>query len=138
MRTPFRNVDASWLRMDDPVNLMVVTGVLVLGAPVPVARLRELVEKRLLRFRRFTSRVAPPFAGVGLPDWEPVVTMRMASDVANRFFQGKESVPLALALGRVKLSGPPLTLLQLAPVTNPIHPVYRAWLKESGLDHLVA
>ena len=74
----------------------------------------------------------------GKADWEPVVTMRMASDVANRFFQGKESVPLALALGRVKLSGPPLTLLQLAPVTNPIHPVYRAWLKKSGLDHLLA
>ena len=71
MRTPFRNVDASWLRMDDPVNLMVVTGVLVLDAPVPVARLRALVEKRLLHFRRFTSRVVPPFAGVGAPDWEP-------------------------------------------------------------------
>jgi hypothetical protein len=64
--------------------------------------------------------------------------MRFRSEVANRFFQGKESVPLALALGRVKLSGPPLTLLQLAPVTNPIHPVYRAWLKGSGLDHLLA
>ena len=74
----------------------------------------------------------------GPADWEPVVTMRMSSDVANRFFQGKESVPLAIALGRVKLSGPPLTLLQLAPVTNPIHPVYRAWLKKSGLDHLLA
>lgn len=71
MRTPFRNVDASWLRMDDPTNLMVVTGVLVLGAPIPLARLRELIEKRLLRFRRFTSRVVPPFAGVGAPDWEP-------------------------------------------------------------------
>lgn len=74
----------------------------------------------------------------GAADWEPVVTMRMTSDVANRFFQGKESVPLALALGRVKLSGPPITLLKLAPVTNPIHPTYRAWLKESGLDHLLA
>jgi WS/DGAT/MGAT family acyltransferase len=71
MRTPFRNVDASWLRMDDPTNLMVVTGVLVLGAPVPVERIRELVRERLLRFRRFRSRVVPPFAGVGLPSWEP-------------------------------------------------------------------
>jgi diacylglycerol O-acyltransferase len=71
VRTLFRNVDASWLRMDDPVNLMVVTGVLVLEAPVPLARLRELIEKRLLRFRRFTSRVVPPFAGVGVPAWEP-------------------------------------------------------------------
>lgn len=74
----------------------------------------------------------------GTADWEPVITMRMASDVANRFFQGKENLPLALALGKVKISGPPLTLLQLAPVTNPIHPVYRAWLKESGLTHLLA
>jgi hypothetical protein len=29
----------------------------------------------------------------GPAEWEPVVPMRMASDVANRFFQGKESVP---------------------------------------------
>jgi WS/DGAT/MGAT family acyltransferase len=57
--------------MDDPANLMVVTGVLVLEAPVPLASLRDLVEKRLLGFRRFTSRVVPPFAGVGLPSWEP-------------------------------------------------------------------
>ena len=40
MGSLFRNVDASWLRMDDPTNLMVVTGVLVLDAPVPVDRIR--------------------------------------------------------------------------------------------------
>jgi len=74
----------------------------------------------------------------GAPSWEPVVTMRMSSEVANRYFQGKENVALALALGRVKLSGPPLTLLRLAPVTNPIHPVYREWLKSSGHAHLLA
>jgi len=72
------------------------------------------------------------------PDWEPVVTMRMSSEVANRYFQGKENVALAVALGRVKISGPPITLLQLAPVTNPIHPVYRAWLEKEGLRHLLA
>ena len=70
--------------------------------------------------------------------WEPTITMRMSSETANRFFQGKESVPLALALGRVKIGGPPLTILRLAPVTNPIHPVYRAWLEQSGLSHLLA
>ncbi len=70
MGKPFRPVDASWLRMDDPTNLMVVTGVLVLDAPVPLSRVRELAEDRLLRFRRFRSRVVPPFAGVGLPSWE--------------------------------------------------------------------
>ncbi len=81
------------------------------------------------RFLRWTWGPAP---------WSPVVTMRMTAEIANRFFQGKENVPLAIALGRVKLSGPPLTLLQLAPVTNPIHPAYRAWLRSSGHAHLLA
>ncbi|MCX5731658.1 MAG: wax ester/triacylglycerol synthase family O-acyltransferase, partial [Deltaproteobacteria bacterium] len=71
MRSFLRNVDASWLRMDDPVNLMVVTGVLVLEAPVPLDRIRALLEKRIVRFRQFTSRVVPPLGGLGLPSWEP-------------------------------------------------------------------
>ena len=37
MRTPLANVDASWLRMDEPNNQMVVTGVLVLETPGHVA-----------------------------------------------------------------------------------------------------
>ena len=73
----------------------------------------------------------------GAAPWEPVITMTMSSTTANRFFQGKESVVLALAIGRLKLSGPMATILKLAPVTNPIHPVYRNWLKENGYYHLV-
>ncbi|MBP1605823.1 MAG: hypothetical protein H6Q08_1197 [Acidobacteria bacterium] len=71
-------------------------------------------------------------------DWEPVIQMKMASDVANRYFQGKENIMLAVAMGRAKVGGPMSTLLKLAPVTTPIHPVYRAWLKAEGLDHLLA
>lgn len=74
----------------------------------------------------------------GTPPWDPVITMRMSSETANRFFQGKENVPLAIALGRVKVSGPLFTLLKLAPVTDPIHPVYRRWLETSGRQHLLA
>jgi len=74
----------------------------------------------------------------GAPPWQPVITMKMSSETANRFFQGKENVPIAVALGRVKVSGPLLTLLRLAPVTNPIHPVYRRWLETSGRTHLLA
>ena len=74
----------------------------------------------------------------GPPPWEPVITMQMSSDTANRFFQGKENVALAIAFGRVKLAGPIVTILRLAPVTNPIHPVYRRWLEESGRGHLLA
>jgi len=74
----------------------------------------------------------------GPPPWDPVITMKMSSETANRFFQGKENVALAVALGRVKISGPLLTVLRLAPVTNPIHPVYRRWLESSGRLHLLA
>ena len=74
----------------------------------------------------------------GPAPWKPAITLKMSSETANRFFQGKENVALAVALGRVKLSGPLLTILRLAPVTTPIHPVYRRWLEESGRHHLVA
>ncbi len=70
LRTPIGNVDASWLRMDEPANLMVVTGVLVFGAPVEQERIRQLVAERLLRFDRFRQRAVRPFAGVGTPAWE--------------------------------------------------------------------
>ncbi|HZJ55966.1 MAG TPA: wax ester/triacylglycerol synthase family O-acyltransferase [Myxococcaceae bacterium] len=70
MRTPLANVDASWLRMDEPSNPMVVTGVLVLETPVSVRRVRSLLQRRLLRFERFRQRIVHPFAGVGLPSWE--------------------------------------------------------------------
>ena len=73
----------------------------------------------------------------GPAPWTPSITLKMSSETANRFFQGKENVALAVALGRVKLSGPLFTILKLAPVTNPVHPLYRRWLQESGRGHLV-
>lgn len=70
MRTPLSNVDASWLRMDDPTNLMVVNGVLVLDEVLPLERFRELLRDRLVHFDRFRSRVVPAPAGIGPPSWE--------------------------------------------------------------------
>jgi hypothetical protein len=69
---------------------------------------------------------------------EPLITMRMASEVANRFFQGKENITLAIATGRVKLRGPISKILELAPVTRPLYPVYREWLVNDGREHLLA
>ena len=74
----------------------------------------------------------------GDPDWEPMITLAMTSDVANRYFQGKENVATAVMLGRVKLRGPMSKILELAPVTKPIHSVYRKWLEDEGYDHLIA
>ena len=68
-RAPLANVDSAWLRMDDPTNLMVVTGVLMLESPVPVERVRALVIDRLLRFPRFKQRVVDA-STLGTPSWE--------------------------------------------------------------------
>jgi WS/DGAT/MGAT family acyltransferase len=66
---PMANVDSAWLRMDDPTNLMVVTGLLVLDRPVSLARIRSLVEERLLRFPRFRQRVVGADVPLGTPTW---------------------------------------------------------------------
>ncbi len=67
-----------------------------------------------------------------------MITLSMTSEVANRYFQGKESVMMAVLSGRVKIGGPMAKILELAPVTTPINPVYRAWLSANGYAHLVA
>ena len=106
MGTWLRNVDASWLRMDDPTNLMVVSGVLVLDAPVPVERLRALLEERIARFRRFTSRVAVPAGGVGLPSWEPDPAFSVDRHLHVRHLDAGDGEPELQALVSDLLSRP--------------------------------
>ncbi|RMF74624.1 MAG: hypothetical protein D6738_05835 [Acidobacteria bacterium] len=71
-------------------------------------------------------------------DWEPLISLAMTSEVANRYFQGKENVATAVLFGRIRLSGPMATILKLAPVLRPIEPLYREMLVREGLDHLLA
>jgi WS/DGAT/MGAT family acyltransferase len=54
---PLSGVDAAWLRMDDPTNLMTITAVLVLEDPMDVGTFKALLEERLLGFTRFRQRV---------------------------------------------------------------------------------
>lgn len=56
-REPLSRVDAAWLRMDDPTNLMVITSLLIFDTPLNFAQLAEAVEERILRFKRFRQRV---------------------------------------------------------------------------------
>jgi diacylglycerol O-acyltransferase len=56
-RKPLSNVDNAWLRMEDPTNLMMISGVMVFGAPMEYERLRATIEYGLLRFDRFRQRV---------------------------------------------------------------------------------
>jgi diacylglycerol O-acyltransferase / wax synthase len=71
VRTPVASVDSAWLRMDEATNRMVVTGLLVLDRPVPIAEVRRVIEQRLIRFPRFTQRIIEVGGPGGVLAWEP-------------------------------------------------------------------
>ncbi|MBF9234519.1 WS/DGAT/MGAT family O-acyltransferase [Microvirga alba] len=50
-------VDTTWLRMDQPNNLMQIVGILELEPPVILERIENALSERLLRFDRFRQRV---------------------------------------------------------------------------------
>ena len=63
-------------------------------------------------------------------DWEPKVRMTMSSETANRYFQGKENVAMALARRRIKSGGDVKAALSLIPITKPIYARYREMVEE--------
>ena len=69
-------------------------------------------------------------------DWKPEVQMTMDSDVANRYFQGKENIAMAIARRRIKTSGNVKKALALVPVTKPVFVQYREMI-EADYPHLV-
>ncbi|HEY7962047.1 MAG TPA: hypothetical protein VID29_09015 [Solirubrobacteraceae bacterium] len=58
--------------------------------------------------------------------WKPKVQMKMSSEVANRYFQGKENIALAIARRRIKTGGDIKASLALIPITKPIYARYSA------------
>jgi hypothetical protein len=69
-------------------------------------------------------------------DWEPEVEMTMDSEIANRYFQGKENIAMAMARRRIKTSGNVKKALALIPITKPVFQRYRDML-EAEYPHLV-
>jgi diacylglycerol O-acyltransferase len=64
------NVDAAWLGMDSPDNLMMVTAVLHLDEPVDRERLAEVLGHRLVaRFPKFSMRPLPSGSPFEQPVW---------------------------------------------------------------------
>ena len=70
-------------------------------------------------------------------DWEPKVRMTMSSETANRYFQGKENVAMAIARRRIKTGGDVKAALALIPITKPIFARYRE-VVEAEYPHLRA
>ncbi|MBV9311820.1 MAG: hypothetical protein JOZ73_13395 [Solirubrobacterales bacterium] len=57
--------------------------------------------------------------------WEPKVKMTMSSETANRYFQGKENVAIAIARRRIKAGGDVKAALAIIPITKPLFERYR-------------
>lgn len=56
-REPMSKVDTAWLRMESANNPMMITGVMVLAQRLTLARLKQAVSARFLKYRRFRQRV---------------------------------------------------------------------------------
>ena len=61
-------VDHAWLRMEDPTNLMMVTGIMIFDQPLDFERLRATFEHRMLSHRRFRQRVVTSADGARWED----------------------------------------------------------------------
>jgi diacylglycerol O-acyltransferase / wax synthase len=68
--TRLSSVDAAWLKMEDPTNLMMVTGVLTFTGPLDFRLFKSLIAGRLLQFERFSQRVVRPSLPFVPPYWE--------------------------------------------------------------------
>ena len=69
---------------------------------------------------------------------KPTATMTMTSDIANRYWQGKVNLPIAMAKGQIKVGGNIAGLLKLAPLGKKLYPMYVGMLTADGRADLVA
>jgi hypothetical protein len=70
------------------------------------------------------------------PDFKPKVKMTMSSETANRYFQGKENIVMAIARRRIKTGGDIKAALALIPITEPVYAQYRQMLTDE-FPHLL-
>ena len=58
-------------------------------------------------------------------EWEAKVRMAMTSEIANRYFQGRENVAIAIARRRIKAAGDLKAALAILPLTKPVFVRYQ-------------
>ena len=68
---PLTTVDAAWLRMEDPTNLMMVSGIITFKKMIDFEHLRAVIEHKLLTFDRFLMRVVQSRIPFAPAYWEP-------------------------------------------------------------------
>jgi hypothetical protein len=69
-------------------------------------------------------------------DWKPKLTLQMDSNMANAYLQGKESLAIAIARGRVKANGDTRSALVYVPALRLLVASYRRLVTQEH-PHLV-
>lgn len=55
--------------MEHPTNLMMISGIFMFDEPIELSDLRDVIEQRLLTFRRFRQKVVQPSLSLITPHW---------------------------------------------------------------------
>lgn len=81
----------------------------------------------------------PPVVAVGadVANREADIELTMSADDSHQFWLGELNVTKALAMRRVKFSGPLLKLIGLLPAFQPAFAEYREYLAENGHESLL-
>ena len=70
-REKMSNVDTAWWHMESPINLMMITTIMIYGGQPDYERMVKTIAARLLRYDRFRQRVIDPAAPWSATRWEP-------------------------------------------------------------------
>jgi WS/DGAT/MGAT family acyltransferase len=79
-------VDTAWLRMEQPSNLMMITGIIGLEGELDYARLLDTIEQRFLSFNRFRQKAVDGASGA---HWEIDEDFDLKSHVRRVALPGK-------------------------------------------------
>ena len=74
----------------------------------------------------------------GTGETGPTAVMSTSADTGNAYWQGKVNLPIAMAMGTIKVEGNFASLLKLAPLGKKLYPRYVGTLKRDGRDDLLA
>src|SRR5690625_5221957 len=85
-RDPISRVDLAWLRMEQPTNLMMITGVIIRDRPVECGVFKKLVTSRFLSLRSFRRKTVDTPPG---RRWETDGLVDERSDVVGNALGGR-------------------------------------------------
>ena len=85
-REPIAKVDTAWLRMEQPTNLMMITGVIELAEAVDFEHFRRIVANRFLAFARFRQKAVDTPRGCW---WEEDAQFEISSHIRRTALPGK-------------------------------------------------